>query len=169
MAKGSGDTRASTWRGNPYSFGGKRQEFHDLPKIRQNAIYAFAKRVAKGMNDRLKNKSVTLSTPDGNIEVGFTQKGCEHFARDAMAMLGGKYFSRRSMNKIDEILAKSTYYNTEPAPDHGKGIISFFHYKDNDGRGVYFGIAHEPNQGRGIRHYLYALTDTMDANKRKKH
>lgn len=169
MAKASGDTRASSWRGNPYSSDGKRQEFKDLSPERRKQIYDFAKRVAKGMNDKLKNKTATLSTPEGNIEVGFTQKGCEHFARDAMGTLGGKYFSRRSMNRIDEILAKSTYYNTEPAPGHGKGIVSFFHYTDNDGRGVYFGIAHEPNQGRGIRHYLYALTDTMDSDKRKKH
>lgn len=97
------------------------------------------------------------------------EKRTNEFSRDAMTILSGKYFSRKSMNNIDKILAQSTYYNQENSTGRKDGIVSFFHYTDNQGRGVYFGVAHEPNQGDGTRYYLYSVTDTMEASKRKKH
>ena len=162
MAKGPGDTRASRHDNNSYHVNGVRKEYHELPEAQKRTIQALVKTYSNGMYDRLKGKTVTLSTKDeGNIKVEFTKNGLEHVSRDAMMILSGKYFSKDSLYRIDEILAKSTYIRTENTPDHKHGIVRFFKYSDNEGRGVYFGVAHEPGQGKGKRYYLYTVTDKI--------
>ena len=67
-----------------------------------------------------------------------------------------------SMINIDKILADSQYVPTthELYKSRKDGISKFFKYIDNQGRGVYFGIALDKNGKDGnSRYFLYAVTD----------
>ena len=162
MAKGPGDTRASKHDGNPYRVNGERKEYFELPEAQKRTVQALVKTYANGMNEKLKDKTVNLSTDEGDIKVGFTKRGLEHISRDVMIILSGKYFSKDSLYRIDEMLSQSTYVRTDKTPEHGHGITKFFKYSDNEGRGVYFGVAYNPNPSKGFpKHYLYTITDVL--------
>lgn len=148
MAKATGDTRASKHDWNPYHVNGERKEYFELPEAQKRTIQALVKTYANGMNEKLKDKSVNLSTDEGDIKVQFTKNGLEHVSRDAMINLSGKYFSKNSLYRINEILSQSNYVRTDKTTEHGHSIIKFFKYYDNDGRCVYFGVANEPAQGQ---------------------
>lgn len=164
MAKTCGNIRCSTHGGDPYHVNGIRREYKDLPPNKQRSVIALKKTYARGMIERLRDKTVKLQTDEGTIEVGFNTRGLEHVAQDAMIKLSGKYFSKNSLYHLDEILAKSTYV---PTP-HGlyknrkDGTQYFFKYQDSQGRGVYFKVAYNPTAGDGKKYFLYSVSDRMD-------
>lgn len=138
-----------------------RKEYGELSKGRKEAVRAVSKELSRQMYDRLKDVSVPLDASGVNINVQFTRKGIEHVARDAMLTLSGKYMSRKSMLNIDQILAKSVYIPTSHALYKGRkdGKEIFFKYKDKDGRGIYFKVAHDPKNGARKSYYLHAVVD----------
>lgn len=164
MAKGAGDVRASKWDNDIYSVDGVRREYGELPRGRQELIQQTKKEIIKEMKANLKDKSVDLVADGQTIHVTFPGSGIEHVANDAMLTLSGKYFSRESLVHIDKILAQSTYVPTshELYKTRTDGKTKFFRYQDNQGRGVYFGIAQDNNGPRGAtRHFLYTVTDKL--------
>ncbi len=163
MAKTSGDTRCSSHEGNPYNVNGKRLEYADLPPANKRSVVLLKDRFSKGMRERLRNKTVELQADDHKITVGFNRRGLDHIAQDAMMKLSGKYFSKSSLYRLDEILAKSTYVPTSHAlyKDRKDGTELFFKYVDNDGRGVYFKVAYNPTAGDGKKYFLYSMDDRL--------
>lgn len=161
MAKTAGSIRASKWENSIYHEGGIRKEYKDLSEGRKTAIRAEMKIVQNAMYANLKDKMVTLTADGSDIEVGFTRKGVNHVARDAMMTLSGKYMSKSSMINIDDILRQSEYVPTTHQLYKGRkdGIEYFFKYKDKQGRGIYFKVAYEPAQGQGKKYYLRSVTD----------
>lgn len=112
MAKGSGETRCSNHVGNPYHVNGKRLEYKDLPESNKRTIVSLKNRYSRGMRERLRDKTVELDADGVSIDVGFNRRGIDHVVQDAMMKLSGKYFSKDSLYRINEILAKSTYLPT---------------------------------------------------------
>lgn len=163
MGKGAGSLRVSKWEGNIYTENGVRKEYGDLSPGRKAAVRAEYKSVANAMHRNLANKSVLLEADNKFIDVGFTRKGLEHVARDAMLTLSGKYMSRSSMVHIDRILAKAEYVPTDHKvyKERKDGKEMFFRYKDKTGRGIYFKVAYEPKQGQGKRYSLYSVSDNI--------
>lgn len=163
MAKPADDTRASRWdkgKATLYYKDGKRVEFWELSQYEKDAVKKEEKSVHKAMIKRLKNIT-TQQIIDNNekIEIHYTRAGLEHFCRSAMFTLSGKYFSRKSMLHVNEIVEKSTYVPTNHALVHQRTDSRnvWFRYKDNDGRGIYFQVArNDQNQGR---YELYSVTD----------
>lgn len=161
MAKTAGSIRVSKWENSIYHEDGVRKEYSELSKGRQDAVKVELKSVQKAMFSNLQDKQVTLNADDKTIEVGFTRKGVNHTARDAMMTLSGKYMSRDSMINIDRILQQAEYVPTDHSLYKGRndGIEYFFKYKDKQGRGIYFKVAYEPKQGQGKKYYLRSVTD----------
>ena len=139
MAKTSGSLRASFHEGNPYHIGTERHEYADLSPAQKRTVINLKNTYAKGMIKRLRDKKVILEADGKKIEVGFNARGLEHVAQDAMIKLSGKYFSKNSLYRIDEILAKSTYIPSSHIlyKDRKDGIVLFYKYQDNEGRGAY--------------------------------
>lgn len=161
MAKGSGDTRASKHEGNPYHVNGVRKEYWELSEAQKRTVIALQKTYSEGMRKRLVDKSVEKEIDTGVIKVGFNRESCEHLSRDAMLKLSGKYFSKDSLYKIDEIFAKATYLPTshELYKNRTDGKKLFFKYTDNDGRGVIFKVAYNPTAGDRKFYTLYSIDD----------
>ena len=77
-----------------------------------------------------------------------------------MLSLSGKYFSRKSMMRVNEILANSTYVPTTHGLVHPRsdGRELWFTYTDADGRGVYFKVC----WNRELSTYeLYSVVDNI--------
>lgn len=161
MAKGSGDTRNSRHDGNPYTVNGKRMEYHELPESNKRSVKSLMHTYQEGMRKRLRDKTVELKADGKIIKVGFNRRGIDHVAQDAMMKLSGKYFSKDSLYRIDEILAKSTYLPSshELYKTRKDGTDLFFKYTDNDGRGIIFKVAHNPTAGDGKFYFLYSIDD----------
>ncbi len=161
MAKTAGHVRASKWRGDIFTVNGTRREYKDLPLERQNAVKSLVKKVSKNVYNNVKDTSVSLNAGGKAIKVQFTKDGVDHFTRDAMLTLSGKYMSHRSMINVDQLLSASEYVPTSHALYKGRkdGKELFFKYKDKTGRGIFFKIAYEPKQGDGKPYYLYSVGD----------
>ena len=159
MAKESGSNRSSSWSGNPYSVNGVRKEYNDLPQDRKNYIRGLSRRVGKEMWENLKDKSVSHTADGRSIRIEFDHKGVDHVARDAMIILSGKYLSKQSMVNIHHVLANSTYIPTYHKLSHVRSDARtlWFKYKDNQGRGIYFSVAHNPNAEKPYT--LYSVSD----------
>lgn len=164
MAKTSGGVRNSRWEGDIYTVDGVRKEYHELNEERKVVVRSMNKEVAREMWRGLRDKSVRLDADGAAIDVGFTRKGVEHVARDAMLTLSGKYMSRGSMRHVDRILAKAEYVPTshEDTKNRKDGKELFFRYRDKTGRGIYFKVVYEPRNGSGKYHYLYSVSDRME-------
>lgn len=164
MAKGSGSTRASKWfnRDNLqeqlYYKDGVRVEYAELSEMGKRLVKDEKKKIAKELYAKLKNEKTTQVIDNAQvIQISYTSHGLDHFANDAMLSLSGKYFSRKSMLKINEILAKSTYVPTLHGLSHSRddGRNLWFSYIDGDGRGVYFKVCKN-----ALGSYeLYSVTD----------
>lgn len=161
MAKGSGNTRASKHEGNPYLVNGVRKEYWELPEAQKRTVLALQKTYSEGMRKRLVNKTVTKQADGKTIQVGFNRESCEHLSRDAMLKLSGKYFSKDSLYRIDEIFDKATYLPTTHKlyKNRTDGKKLFFKYTDNDGRGVIFKVAYNPTAGDRKFYTLYSIDD----------
>lgn len=161
MAKTAGHVRASKWKGDIFTVNGTRKEYYELPDERKKAVQSLAGKVSKIVYKNLKDSSVSLNAGEKAINVQFTKKGIEHFTRDAMLTLSGKYMSHRSMINVDQLLSASEYVPTSHALYKGRkdGKELFFKYKDKSGRGIYFKIAYEPTQSKGKTYYLYSVSD----------
>lgn len=161
MAKGSGDTRASKHEGNPYHVNGVRKEYWELPEAQKRTVQALQKTYSEGMRKRLLDKTVEKEIDTGTIKVGFNRESCEHLSRDAMLKLSGKYFSKDSLYRIDEIFAKATYLPTshELYKNRTDGKKLFFKYTDSEGRGVIFKVAYNPTAGDRKFYTLYSIDD----------
>lgn len=163
MAKASGSTRASKWRSSSnlerlYYKNGKRVEYAELDDAAKKQVKEEKKIVVKAMLCKLRDTQ-TEQVIDNNqrIVIRYTKRGIDHVANDAMLMLSGKYFSRKSMLKINEILAKSTYVPTLHGLSHSRddGRNLWFSYIDGDGRGIYFKVCKN-----ALGSYeLYSVTD----------
>lgn len=167
MAKVSGGTRVSRWvnRNNSqeklYFRDGVRVEYAELDSLGKRLVKDEKNKVAKELYAKLKNEKTTQLIDNGQIvQIGYTSKGCDHFANDAMLTLSGKYFSRNSMMRVNEILAKSTYIPTSHNLIHSRtdGRDFWSTYTDADGRGVYFKVCWN-NQLK--MHELYSVTDYL--------
>lgn len=167
MAKVSGSTRVSRRvnRNNSqeklYYRNGKRVEYAELDTIGKRLVKDEKNKIAKELYAKLKNEKTTQVIDNGQvIQIGYTSHGIDHFANDAMISLSGKYFSRKSMMRVNEILAKSTYIPTTHGLVHSRsdGRDLWFSYKDADGRGVYFKVCWN-NQLR--IHELYSVVDKI--------
>ncbi len=162
MAKDVGSDRCSSWAGDIYTEDGVRKEYGDLSPERQQAVKEVKKEVVRDMKANLLGKHVMLDADGEQIKVEFISDGIKHVANDAMLTLSGKYFSRDSMVHMDRILAQSTYVPTshELYKTRTDGKDKFFKYVDSQGRGVYFGVAHDKRgPGHSSRYYLYTVTD----------
>lgn len=162
MAKGPGDTRCSRHQGDPYTVNGVRLEYYDLPQSNQRSVQLLMRTYERGMKSNLRDKAVELSAGKmKTIIVGFNGKGIEHVVRDAMMKLSGKYFSKDSLYRFDEILAKSEYIPTshDLYKDRNDGITHFYKYADSDGRGVIIKIAHNPTAGDKKYFFVYSIDD----------
>lgn len=159
MAKEVGSNRCSNWAGDPYNINGQRLEYYELPDARKDDIKALTKRVAAEMWENLQNKSVEQVADGQKILIEFDHKGIDHIARDALLNLSGKYMSKPSMVNIDHILKESEYVPTEHELKHSRTDHRkiWFKYKDTQGRGVYFSVAHSPNSQK--KYTLYSVSD----------
>lgn len=157
--KDVGSVRASKWANDIYTENGVRKEYRDLSPEHKKVVQAKQKEVSKTVWNEMKDKKVVLQTDKDTITVQFTRDGVDHFTRDAMLLLSGKYFSEQSLKHIDEILAKSTYVSQGLTKNRKDGKDLFFRYEDSTGRGVYFKVAREPRAGNGKTHYLYSIVD----------
>lgn len=159
MAKESGSNRSSTWDGNPYTVNGERKEYSDLPDDRKELIKELSKRVGDEMWANLKDKSVEQIADGEKINIEFDHSGIKHVARDALILLSGKYMSKNSMVNIDHILANSSYVPTKHTLSHNRSDNRqlWFKYKDNQGRGIYFSVAHSPKSQK--KYTLYSVSD----------
>lgn len=167
MANGSGSTRVSRWvnRNNSqeklYFRDGVRVEYAELDTIGKRLVKDEKNKVAKELYAKLKNEKTTQVIDNGQvIQIGYTSKGLDHFANDAMISLSGKYFSRNSMMSVNEILEKSIYTPTSHSLIHPRtdGRDLWFTYTDADGRGVYFKVCWNNNLKM---HELYSVVDKM--------
>lgn len=163
MAKGSGDTHASKHENNPYHVNGVRLEYADLPPANKRSVINLKNRYSEGMRKRLRDKTVVLNTDEETITVGFNRRGIDHVVQDAMMKLSGKYFSKHSLYRLDEILEQSTYIPTSHGlyKNRTDGTVMFFKYLDSDGRGVYFKVAYNPTAGDGKKYFLYSMDDRL--------
>lgn len=100
MARGSGNTRVSKWfsRDNLqeqlYYKDGVRVEYAELSELGKRLVKDEKNKVVKELYAKLKNEKTTQVIDNGQvIQIGYTSKGCDHFANDAMLTLSGKYFS----------------------------------------------------------------------------
>lgn len=162
MAKTAGGVRNSKWKGDVYTVDGARREYYELNEERKAVIRSMSKDVSKEMWRNLRGKSVELDADGKSISVGFTRRGVDHVARDAMLTLSGKYMSERSMRHIDRLLAKSEYVPTshDLEKQRNDSRTLFFRYKDKDGRGIYFKVAYDSRPGDKERAYhLYSVVD----------
>lgn len=168
MAKGSGDTRVSRWRasGAPlsadlYFHNGRRVEYSDLSDSEKAAVKKEKSAISKALYIKLKDV-VTPQVVDAGreIEIAYTSKGLDHFTNDAMLTLSGKYFSRNTMMRINEILEKAKYIPTEHGLSHPRsdGRNLWFSYTDSDGRGVYFKVTKNSRIGK---YELYSVVDSL--------
>lgn len=159
MAKDAGSTRASKWEGDIYTLDGVRHEYRDLPAERQKVIQATSKEVAKEMWNELKDKKVNQVADGKQIVIEFDHRGVDHVARDAMIILSGKYMSKGSMVHIDRILESSTYIPTQHSKSHERTDARqmWFKYRDSQGRGLYFSVAHSPSAQK--KYTLYSVSD----------
>ena len=160
MAKTSGDTRASKWADKLYYSGEVRKDYRKLPVEEKKRVIAEKKEVEKELLAKLRGTTISKEIDNGeNVEIRFTTDGIKHICNDAMVKLSGKYFSKYSMMRIDEIFKDSIYIPTshklkKPRTD---GRELWFSYKDNDGRGVYF-KANFRNR-KGGYYELYSITE----------
>ena len=168
MAKASGSTRVSKWRpsgasvtADLYYFNGARREYNELPDDKKNAIKKEKADISRALYAKLKNTVTPQVIDEGKpVEIHYTSRGLDHFANDAMLTLSGKYFSRSSMMRVNEILEKSTYVPTPHELTHPRtdGRDLWFSYTDSEGRGVYFKVAW--NNKMKI-HELYSVKDRL--------
>lgn len=100
MARGSGNTRVSKWfsRDNLqeqlYYKDEARVEYAELSELGKRLVKDEKNKVVKELYAKLKNEKTTQVIDNGQvIQIGYTSKGCDHFANDAMLTLSGKYFS----------------------------------------------------------------------------
>lgn len=144
-----------------YIVDGERREYSELPDSQQSQINDTLKRIQRDMLNNLQNKSVILNADGREIRVGFTRKGVFHAARDAIIILGGKYFSPEELVHIDQILARAEYVPTSHrlTKERKDNITMFFKYKDKTGKNVFFKVAYDPTAGGGINYYLYSIVD----------
>lgn len=161
MVKESGSNRSSSWSGNPYTVNGRRYEYKDLPKERQELVRQLQNRVGKEMWENLRDKEVYQTVDGKQIKIQFDHNGVKHVARDALLTLSGKYMSYDSMVNIDRILAHSTYIPTKHGLSHNRtdSRAYWFKYKDSDGRGIYFSVAYSTNSQK--KYTLYSVSDTL--------
>lgn len=159
MGKDVGDNRCSNWGGNPYSVGGCRKEYKDLPDGRKDLIKALSHRIADEMWENLQGKTVLKEAEGKQIPIQFDREGVRHVARDALIVLSGKYMSKESMVHIDHIIANSIYIPTKHKLKHSRDDdrLMWFKYKDNEGRGIYFSVSHSP--AREKPYTLYSVSD----------
>jgi len=166
MAKAAGGTRTSKWASSSgggetklYHNGSRRVEYGELSEIDKQLVKNEAKLVRSGMYAKLKSVTTPQQIDNGvAIGIHYTSKGIKHFVNDTMLTLSGKYFSKNSMMRVNEILEKSKYVPTSHALTHARkdGRELWFSYSDNEGRGVYFKV----NWNKNIKRYeLYSVTD----------
>ena len=67
--------------------------------------------------------------------------------------------SKESMIHIDRILGSSEYIPTQHSKSHERTDARqmWFKYKDSQGRGLYFSIAHSPSAQK--KYTLYSVSD----------
>ena len=168
MAKTSGSTRVSSWRGagaplssDLYYHNGKRSEYSELSDTEKNAVKREKAAISKALYAKLKDTITPQVIDNGErIEIAYTSKGLDHFANDAMLNLSGKYFSRDSMMRVNEILEKSTYLPTPHGLKHPRtdGRNLWFSYTDADGRGVFFRVTYNSMLSK---YELYSVVDKI--------
>ncbi len=166
MAKGSGNTRVSTWRSTTnneklYYQNGKRVEYSELDEHGKKIVKDAKKKVAKELYAKLKDTVTTQVIDNGQIiNIKYSSHGLDHFANDAMLNMSGKYFSYNSMLNVDKILEKSTYIQSDHRLIHSRtdGRDLWFSYKDSDGRGVYFKVCWNNKMNT---YELYSVVDVI--------
>ena len=167
MAKDCGGTRVSTWvnRNNSqeklYYRDGRRVEYSELSTIGKKLVKDEKNKIAKELYAKFKNEKTSQVIDNGEvIQIGYTSKGLDHFANDAMISLSGKYFSRKSMMRVNEILEKSIYVPTTHGLSHSRtdGRDLWFTYTDAEGRGVYFKVCWNSQLHK---HELYSVVDKI--------
>ena len=165
MSKASGSTRCSKWKSSNdaqqklYFHNGKRVEYKELSDSEKKLVKDEKKKIAKALFAKLKDKETIQVIDDGQqITIMFTSRGLDHFANDAMISLSGKYFSKKSMMRVNEILEKSVYVPTSHTLTKARtdGRDMWFKYSDNEGRGVFLKVCW--NTKLDI-HELYSVTD----------
>lgn len=165
--KASGSTRCSRWVSSSntqqrlYYHNGQRAEYIDLTSDEKKLVKEEKKQIAKELYKKLKDKKTTQTIDNGQIiTIKYTSHGLDHFANDAMISLSGKYFSRNSMMRINEILEHSIYVPTPHGLSHTRtdGRNLWFKYSDNEGRGVYFHVCWN---NKLKTHELYSVTDVI--------
>lgn len=148
-SKYAGSTRVSHWgsgydyRGDLYFRDGYRVEYSALTDSQKKIIKDVKKNLTKRMYSKFKDTTTPQVIDNGEkIEIGYTSKGLDHFCNTAMLTLSGKYFSEKSMMRIDKILEKSVYVPTSHELTHPRTDRRelWFSYQDGDGRGVYFKV-----------------------------
>lgn len=166
MAKASGSTRTSTWRHansdvQLYYRNGERVEYRDLDERGKKLVRETRDRVAQELYSRLKEIKTEQTIDDNKkIKIGYTKHGLEHFANSAMVILSGKYFSRASMLRINEILENAKYIPSSHELTHARSDMRqlWFTFKDDEGRGVYFKVC----WNKQINSYeLYSAADKI--------
>lgn len=167
MAKTSGDTRCSKWKSSVetderlYYHNGVRVEYSELSDREKKLVKNEKSKIAKALYSKLKDEKTMQVIDDGKeITIRYTSHGLDHLANDAMLSLSGKYFSKESIMKVNEILEKSKYIPTQHGLSHPRtdGRELWFKYTDSDGRGVYFSVCW--NEKINI-HELYSVTDKI--------
>lgn len=78
-----------------------------------------------------------------------------------MMKLSGKYFSKNSLYRFDEILANATEVPSSHTlyKERNDGKTKFFKYADSDGRGVIIKVAYNPTAGDKKFYFPYAIDD----------
>lgn len=161
MAKTAGSTRASKWNNNIYHVDGVRHEYGDMSDADKERVKLVLRDVQKEVRASLQGKTVKQTIDNGQeIDVLFTKKGINHFVGDTMLTLSGKYFSRDSLNKMDEIFKQAEYTPTEHGKSHARndGRDLWFRYTDTTGRGVYFKVTRLPSG----QYELYSIGDKIE-------
>lgn len=96
-----------------YFHNGERVEYNELSDREKKLVKNEKKKIAKVLFVKLKDKETRQVIDNGQqITIKFTSRGLDHFANDAMISLSGKYFSKKSMMRVNKILEKSVYIPT---------------------------------------------------------
>lgn len=167
MAKTSGSTRCSKWTSSNntekrlYYHGDRRLEYNELTSDEKVLVKEEKKKISKELYQKLKDEVTKQIIDNGQqITIKYTSRGLDHFANDAMLTLSGKYFSKNSMMRINEILENSIYVPTKHSLKHSRtdGRNLWFRYIDNEGRGIYFHVCWNEQLKT---HELYSVTDKI--------
>lgn len=149
MSKASRSTRCSKWETSNnalqklYFHNGKRVEYNELSDSEKKLVKNEKKNVAKVLFTKLKDKETRQVIDNGRqITIHFTSRVLDHFANDAMILLTSKYFNKKTMMRVNEILESSVYVPTSHTLKKTRtdGRDMWFKYSENEERYVFFKV-----------------------------